>query len=75
MQDGPDAQVPVKAFGRERLLSFQAGAGVNTYRIRIERSTLEKACDALSLLAMLVALTLLFPSVMEGLKKIRKAAI
>lgn len=75
VQDGPDAAVPVQAFGRERLLSFRADAGPNTYRIRIERSTLEKASDALSLLAILIALTLLLPSVMEGLKKIRKPAI
>lgn len=75
VQDGRDPEIPVQAFGRERLLSFRADAGVHAYRIRIERSPLEKACDALSLLAILVALALLVPSVMEGLKKIRKAAI
>ena len=75
VQDGPDAEVPVQAVGRERLLGFHADAGANTYRIRIERSTLEKVSDAISLLAILLALALLFPSVTEGLKKIRKAAI
>ena len=75
VQDGPDPEVPVQASGRERLLSFRADAGANTYRIRIERSTLEKVSDALSLLAVLVALALLYPSVIEGLKKIRKPAI
>jgi len=75
VQDGADPAVPVQAYGRERLLSFRADAGTNTYRIRIERSTLEKASDALSLLAIALALALLFPSLIEGLKKIRKAAI
>lgn len=75
VQDGPDPEVAVQAFGRERLLAFQADAGSHTYRIRIERSTLEKVSDAISVLAILAGLALLFPSVIERLKKFRKAAI
>lgn len=72
VQPGPDAAVPAQAFGRERLVSFRADAGANTYRIRIERSTLEKVSDAISILAVLAALALLFPSFIEGLKKFAK---
>lgn len=75
VQDGKDPAVAVAPFGRERLLSFQADAGSHIYRIRIERSTLEKVCDTLSVLAILAALALLCPSVMERLKKFRKPAI
>lgn len=75
VQDGRDPEVPVGVIGPERLLTFQADAGAHAYRIRIERSTLEKVCDALSVLAILAALALLCPSVMERLKKFRKAAI
>lgn len=75
VQDGRDPEVAVSVHGRERLLAFQADAGAHTYRIRIERSTVEKVCDALSVLAILVGLALLVPSLAEGLKKIRKAAI
>ncbi|WP_297514052.1 6-pyruvoyl-tetrahydropterin synthase-related protein [uncultured Caulobacter sp.] len=75
VQPGRDPEVAVEASGGERLLAFRADAGVNTYRIRIERSPLEKVCDTLSLLAILVGLALLAPSLMEGLKKFRKAAI
>lgn len=75
VQDGPDPVVADAPFGRERLLSFQADAGTHTYRIRIERSTLEKVCDAISVLAILASLALLCLDFMERLKKFRKAAI
>lgn len=75
VQDGKDPAVAIAPFGRERLLSFQADAGLHAYRIRIERSTLEKVCDTVSILAILVGLALLSPSLMERLKKFRKAAI
>jgi len=75
VQDGPDPTVPTEAVGRERLLAFRANAGAHTYRIRIERSTLERVCDAISVLAILASLALLIPSLMERLKKFRKAAI
>lgn len=75
VRDGDDAALPTQAQGRERLLAFRAEAGAHTYRIRIERSTLEKVCDALSVLAILAGLALLCLTLMERLKKFRKAAI
>jgi hypothetical protein len=75
VQDGPDPIVETRAVGRERLLAFRADVGVQTYRVRIERSTLEKVCDAISALAILACLALLIPSLAERLKKFRKAAI
>lgn len=63
VQDGPDPKVASEPYGPERLLSFTAEPGVHTYRIRIVRTLLEKVCDALSILALLLTLALLAPSV------------
>ncbi|NQE63568.1 6-pyruvoyl-tetrahydropterin synthase-related protein [Caulobacter sp. RHG1] len=75
VQDGPDPKVASEAYGPERLLSFVAEPGVHTYRIRIVRSTLEKAADTISILALLLVLWLVIPALVEALKKIRKPAI
>lgn len=75
VQPGRDPVIADRPYGPERLLSFTAEAGAHTYRIRIVRSTLEKVCDALSVLALLAALALFVPALTEALKKFRKAAI
>lgn len=75
VQDGPDPKIASEAYGPERLLSFMAEPGTHTYRIRIVRSTLEKASDTLSILALLLAIWLVIPALVEALKKIRKPAI
>ena len=75
VQPGRDPVTPSTAYGRLGQLSFVAEPGQHTYRARIVRSGAEKASDTLSLLALAVVLALLAPSLAEGLKKIRKAAI
>jgi hypothetical protein len=75
VRKGRDPVMKTQGYGVERLLSFQALPGANTYRIRIVRSPLEKVCDAISLMALLLAAWLLAPTLRETLKKIRKAAI
>jgi hypothetical protein len=75
VQKGRDPVVADQPYGPERLLSFTAEPGAHTYRIRIVRSTLEKVCDAISLMALLAALALFVPALTEALKKFRKAAI
>ena len=75
VQPGPDPVTPSTAYGPLAQVSFMAEPGQHTYRARIVRSAAEKASDAVSLLALAIVLALLAPSLAEGLKKIRKAAI
>ena len=75
VRKGRDPSMKTEGYGVERLLSFEAQPGVNTYRVRIVRSPLEKVCDTISLLALLLAAWLFVPALRETLKKIRKAAI
>jgi hypothetical protein len=53
VRPGRDPVVRAEPVGLDRLLSFTAAPGQETYRIRIVRSPLEKICDAISLVALL----------------------